>query len=68
MGKTSLMAKLSGRFDDIGRESMGERMIRTLRRHYPNENGQTLLNFTGALLAEHLVQMMRHYVRSLESL
>ncbi|VAW00491.1 hypothetical protein MNBD_ALPHA07-1218 [hydrothermal vent metagenome] len=37
------------RFDDVGRESMGDYMIRTMRRHYPHESGRTLLDFTGAL-------------------
>ena len=37
------------RFDDVGRESMADYMIRTMRRHYPHESGETLLNFTDAL-------------------
>ena len=37
------------RFDDVGRESMGDYMIRTMRRHYPNDQGETLLEFTDAL-------------------
>ena len=37
------------RFDNVGRESMGEYMIRTMRRHYPHESGETLLEFTDAL-------------------
>lgn len=37
------------RFDNIGRESMGTYMIRTMRRHYPHESGDTLLQFTDAL-------------------
>lgn len=37
------------RFDNIGRENMGAYMIRTMRRHYPHESGETLLEFTQAL-------------------
>lgn len=37
------------RFDNVGRESMGDYMIRTMRRHYPNDSGETLLEFTDAL-------------------
>lgn len=37
------------RFDNVGRENMGSYMIRTMRRHYPHEGGETLLEFTNAL-------------------
>lgn len=39
------------RYDNVGRESMGDYMIRTMRRHYPHESGETLLEFTDALPA-----------------
>jgi len=37
------------RYDNVGRESMGDYMIRTMRRHYPHDSGETLLEFTDAL-------------------
>lgn len=37
------------RYDNIGRETMGDYMIRTMRRHYPNGQGETLLDFTHAM-------------------
>ena len=37
------------RYDNVGRESMGDYMIRTMRRHYPQDGGETLLEFTNAL-------------------
>jgi hypothetical protein len=37
------------RFDNVGRENMGDYMIRTMRRHYPHRSGETLLEFTDAL-------------------
>ncbi len=37
------------RYDNVGRENMGEYMIRTMRRHYPHDSGETLLDFTDAL-------------------
>jgi len=37
------------RFDDVGRENMGDYMIRTMRRHYPHESGEALQGFTSAL-------------------
>ena len=42
-------AAVATRYDNIGRESMGDYMIRTMRRHYPHETGETLLSFTNAL-------------------
>lgn len=43
------VASIATRFDSVGRESMGDYMIRTMRRHYPHAEGQTLLEFTDAL-------------------
>lgn len=42
-------AAVATRFDHVGRESMGDYMIRTMRRHYPHESGETILHFTDAL-------------------
>lgn len=42
-------ASVATRFDNVGREKMGEYMIRTMGRHYPQERGETLLSFTNAL-------------------
>ncbi len=50
------VASVASRFDNVGRESMGGSMIRTMRRHYAHEAGQTILDspmrsrpdFTGA--------------------
>lgn len=42
-------AAVATRCDNIGREQMGDYMIRTMRRHYPNPSGETLLQFTNAL-------------------
>ncbi|WP_120501632.1 hypothetical protein [Roseovarius sp. EL26] len=43
------IVSLAARYDNVGRESMREYMMRTMDRHYPNEDGQTLLDFTHAL-------------------
>lgn len=40
---------LATRYDVIGQEGMGDYMKRTMRRHYPNPTGETLLEFTNAL-------------------
>ena len=45
----TFVAAVATRFDDVGREHMGEYMRRTMRRHYPNPSGETLLEFTSAL-------------------
>ncbi len=42
-------AAVATRFDHVGRESMGDYMIRTMRRHYPHPSGETLLQVTRAL-------------------
>jgi|SRR6056297_151561 len=42
-------AAVATRFDNIGRERIGDYMIRTMRRHYPHEAGETLMSFTDAL-------------------
>lgn len=43
------VTSVATRYDNVGRESMGDYMIRTMRRHYPHESGETLLEFTDAL-------------------
>ena len=43
------VASVATRYDNVGRESMRDYMIRTMRRHYPQEGGETLLEFTDAL-------------------
>lgn len=43
------VSAVATRYDNIGRESMGAYMIRTMRRHYPHDTGETLLRFTDAL-------------------
>ncbi|SLN62156.1 hypothetical protein PEL8287_03382 [Roseovarius litorisediminis] len=43
------VAAVATRFDTIGRDSMPDYMIRTMRRHYPHGSGETLLEFTRAL-------------------
>ncbi len=40
---------MSVRYDDIGREKMGDYMIRTMRRHYPQQRRDAVLSFTDAL-------------------
>jgi hypothetical protein len=40
---------LATRYDNVGQENMGDYMIRTMRRHYPNPSGEALLEFTNAL-------------------
>lgn len=42
-------ASVATRFDNVGREKVCDYMIRTMRRHYPHEKGETLLHFTDAL-------------------
>lgn len=42
-------AAVATRFDNVGRESMGDYMIRTMRRHYPNPSGEAILRFTDSL-------------------
>ncbi len=42
-------ASVAVRYDNVGRESMGDYMIRTMRRHYPNPKGNALLGFTDTL-------------------
>lgn len=44
------LTSLAARYDNVGRESMGDYMIRTMRRHYPHASGgETILQFTDAL-------------------
>ncbi|MDF1668584.1 MAG: hypothetical protein P1U83_03130 [Roseovarius sp.] len=43
------VSAVATRYDNIGRESMGAYMIRTMRRQYPHDSGETLLEFTNAL-------------------
>ncbi|MEL7278735.1 MAG: hypothetical protein AAFY35_07760 [Pseudomonadota bacterium] len=40
---------IATRYDVVGQENMGDYMIRTMRRHYPNPSGEALLEFTTAL-------------------
>lgn len=42
-------AGVASRYDNVGRESMGEYLRRTMRRHYPHQSGETLLEVTSAL-------------------
>jgi hypothetical protein len=45
----TFVAAVATRYDNVGRESMGDYMRRTMRRHYPHPSGDTLLQFTTAL-------------------
>lgn len=42
-------AAVATRCDNVGRESMSDYMVRTMRRHYPHPSGEALLNFTNSL-------------------
>jgi hypothetical protein len=43
------IASLATRYDNVGRESMRDYFIRTMRRHYPHESGETLIEVTEAM-------------------
>ncbi len=42
-------ASVAVRYDNIGREKMGDYMIRTMRRHYPQQRNDAVISFTDAL-------------------
>ncbi|MEM7076688.1 MAG: hypothetical protein AAGA28_02395 [Pseudomonadota bacterium] len=44
-------AAVATRCDDVGREKMGDYMVRTMRRHYPHPSGEALIGFTDRLPA-----------------
>ncbi len=43
---------IATRYDNVGRESVRDYMVRTMRRHYPHAHGHTLVGFTDAMPPE----------------